>query len=420
MMHPDRTAADAGREADDFLPGPGEPGLVTVVIPSYNRARLICIAIDSVLAQTYRPIEIVVVDDGSKDDTRAVVESYGAPVRYVHQANAGAAAARNTGIRHARGEFIALLDSDDLWHPWKLEAQVRLLRARPHVGMVWTDMSAINEQGEMLQERYLRTFYDAYEQARIEEVCTRTERFAELWPDAPSAIADAPVLEGDIFSRIMLGNLVHTSTLVVRRSRLREAGPIDIAFTPRGEDYEFHVRICSHGPVALLDVPSMLYRIGAADQLTAPHYYVHSARSNLAIVQRWLHRAGHRVTLPQHVIRDRLAFSHHWVGATELFIGGDRGRARRHLWESLRLRPMQQRVLTLLMFSMMPRFATGAAVAFKALLRRIGLICGAWLVPELWDGLAADAGAVASALESASLALCELATTAAPTLLTAV
>ena len=369
-------------------------------------------------AGTSPTLEIIVVDDGSKDDTRAVVEAYGAPVRYVEQANAGAAAARNTGFRNARGEFIALLDSDDLWHPWKLEAQVRLLRARPQVGMVWTNMSAIDEHGTMLQEQYLRTFYDAYEQARIEEVCTRTNGIIDIWPEAPAAVADAPVYEGDIFSRILLGNLVHTSTLLVRRSRLREAGEIDVTFTPRGEDYEFHVRICSHGPVALIDAPSMLYRIGAADQLTAPHFYIHSARSNLAIVQRWFARAAHRITLPSDVITDRLAFAHRWVGETEVF-AGDRRRARRHLWESLRLR-RHPRVLTLLVLSMLPRVALVGALGLKALLRRLGIFSAAFLLPEAMDYLASELGGAMAVAEGATLALCELATTMAPQLATAV
>jgi glycosyltransferase involved in cell wall biosynthesis len=397
----------------DFLPGPGEPGLVSVVIPAYNRERLIGAAIDSVLAQTYREVEVIVVDDGSKDRTCEVVERYGAPVRLVRQANGGAAAARNTGFRHARGEFVALLDSDDVWHPWKLEAQVRLLRARPRVGMVWTNMTSINEQGDVLQHEYLRTFYSAFELAKIEEVCTRTEGITDVWPEAPAEVAHAPVYEGDIFSRILLGNLVHTSTLLVRRSRLRETGEIDVAFTPRGEDYEFHVRICSHGPVALIDAPSILYRIGGADQLTAPHFYVHSARSNLAIVERWISRARHRITLPQEVIVDRLAQSHRWAGETEVF-AGHRGRARRHLWNSLRLRPTQSRVLVLLLFSMLPRVATGGAIALKALLRRMGILTGAWMsLPEAFEAVA-EAGWLRLELDRVLGAACEVATLIGP------
>jgi glycosyltransferase involved in cell wall biosynthesis len=365
-----RHATDSRPHDERFLPGGGEPGLVSVVIPTYNRAHLIGAAIDSVLAQSYKSVEIIIVDDGSRDNTRDIVAAYGHPVRYVHQENGGVAAARNTGFRHARGEFVALLDSDDEWRPWKLEAQVRVLERFPEAGMVWTDMTAINEQGAVLYDRYLRIFYDAHALARIEEVCERIDGVSRVWSEAPAGVADAPVLIGDIFSRILLGNLVHTSTLLVRRSRLRDAGEIDIAFTPRGEDYEFHVRICSHGPVALIEAPSTLYRIGASDQLTAPHMGIHSARSNLAIVTRWLERGRERITLPHRVVRDRLAFSHHWVGEAEMHFG-DWNTARAHLWQSLRYRPAADKPLLLFAFNVLGEPAYRAALLLKRTLRRL-------------------------------------------------
>jgi len=103
--------------------------LVSIVIPTYNRAEEVPNAIDSVLAQTYRPIEVIVVDDGSTDDTRAVLAAYGDAIRVIRQANAGCSAARNEGIRIGNGELIGFLDSDDTWRPRKLQIQVRLLRA---------------------------------------------------------------------------------------------------------------------------------------------------------------------------------------------------------------------------------------------------------------------------------------------------
>jgi len=93
---------------------------ISVVIPTYNYARYVTQAVDSVLAQTYPAGEIVVVDDGSTDNTRERLQPYWARIHYVYQANQGLSAARNAGIRVARGDVIALLDSDDLWHPRKL------------------------------------------------------------------------------------------------------------------------------------------------------------------------------------------------------------------------------------------------------------------------------------------------------------
>jgi glycosyltransferase involved in cell wall biosynthesis len=103
--------------------------LISAIIPTYNRADVVCAAVDSVLAQTYRNIEIIVVDDGSTDDTRARLRRYGDSVRVIWQQNAGAAAARNAGVRVASGEIVTFLDSDDLWLPRKIEKQVALLFA---------------------------------------------------------------------------------------------------------------------------------------------------------------------------------------------------------------------------------------------------------------------------------------------------
>lgn len=103
--------------------------LVSIIIPTYNRAGFIPAAVESVFAQTYKNVEIVVVDDGSTDDTPSKLEEYGGRIRVVRQANRGPAAARNRGIKVAGGEIIAFLDSDDLWLPSKLERQVALLTA---------------------------------------------------------------------------------------------------------------------------------------------------------------------------------------------------------------------------------------------------------------------------------------------------
>src|ERR1700685_1198678 len=95
--------------SDSRIAASGESDLVSVVIPTYNRAYILGHSIESVLKQTYRPVEVVVIDDGSTDDTRRLVEHFGPPVRYFHQPNAGVSSARNHGLREARGEFVAFL-----------------------------------------------------------------------------------------------------------------------------------------------------------------------------------------------------------------------------------------------------------------------------------------------------------------------
>jgi glycosyltransferase involved in cell wall biosynthesis len=122
---------------------------VSVVIPNYNYGRYLTEAIDSVFAQTYPNREVIVVDDGSTDDSPAVLGRYGARLRWFQQRNQGVSAARNLGIRQSRGELVAFLDADDAWHPEKLQRQVLLLR-NPAVGMAYTGVQYISSAGEHL------------------------------------------------------------------------------------------------------------------------------------------------------------------------------------------------------------------------------------------------------------------------------
>jgi hypothetical protein len=124
--------------------------LVSVVIPTYNYGRYICETVESALGQTYSPIEIIVVDDGSTDDTGERLTAYGDRIRYIHQQNRGPSVARNTGIQAERGEFVALLDSDDLWLPDKVERQVTLAIQQSDIGLVATEGFAIDETGRRL------------------------------------------------------------------------------------------------------------------------------------------------------------------------------------------------------------------------------------------------------------------------------
>src|SRR5689334_9621809 len=107
--------------------------LVSCVVPVYNGERYLAEALDSILAQTHRPLQAIVADDGSTDGTAAVAAAYGDRVLVLRQANAGPAAARNLGLAAARGEYVAFLDADDLWHPRKLERQLARFRARPQL-----------------------------------------------------------------------------------------------------------------------------------------------------------------------------------------------------------------------------------------------------------------------------------------------
>lgn len=133
------------------MPGRDNLARVSVIIPTYNRSSLLRLTVESVLAQTYPNIEIIVVDDGSTDDTTMMMAQYAGRVTYIRQANQGGAAARNTGIRIATGEYFNFLDHDDLIMPTKIERQVQVLDSRPEVGLVHCGYYYIDESGNLLE-----------------------------------------------------------------------------------------------------------------------------------------------------------------------------------------------------------------------------------------------------------------------------
>lgn len=200
--------------------------IISVVIPTYNRARFLPAAVASVRAQSYPCDEILIVDDGSIDDTTAVVAALGPGVRLIHQANAGPAAARNRGIDEARGDLVAFLDTDDRWLPGKLAAQVELFRREPALGLVCADMAIENDAGVRLVEsnfvqRGLQQGFAALDGRPI--------------PDAPR--------------RLLALNFINTSTVMAKRQLLVELGGFDTRLR-YGEDLELWLRIAARHPIA--------------------------------------------------------------------------------------------------------------------------------------------------------------------------
>jgi len=327
-------------------------GLVSVIIPTYNRAQFCKEAVESALSQTYHDIEVIVVDDGSTDNTREVVSNLDSRVRYLSQKNSGVSAARNVGMQAARGEFIAFLDSDDTWLPWKLQLQLNVLRTLPSAGMVWTDMIAVDETGRELYASYLTNMYSAYKYFDRATHFRVAKTIATICDDCPAAWADRMFYAGNIFTPMFLGNLVHTSTVLLRRSRQEAVGFFDTNLVRTGEDYDFHFRTSRMGDVAYIDVSSICYRIGAPDQLTSSELMAWIARNNLKTITKMIACAHDEIKLPDSLIRQRFAQSHAWIAREELF--SDTRSARWHYLQSLRLNPFQARVAAFCLLSLLP------------------------------------------------------------------
>lgn len=193
---------------------------VSVVIAAYNAAATITDALESVHRQQYPPIEIIVVDDGSTDDTIAVVERSGLASAIIRQANQGPSRARNAGVRAAHGDWIAFLDADDVWHPAKLAEQVAVVERHGDAAIVATDWARALDQLGL-------------------PAASRLEWFG--------------------YRDLVVLNRFQTSTVLMRRAVLDAIGGFD-ASLDGVEDWDCWLRGALHGPVALLHAPLVLYR----------------------------------------------------------------------------------------------------------------------------------------------------------------
>ncbi|HEY3175611.1 MAG TPA: glycosyltransferase [Candidatus Polarisedimenticolia bacterium] len=206
---------------------------VSVVIPAFNAASFIRPTIASVLGQGFADLEVIVVDDGSADGTAEVVSGLGPPVRLVSGPRRGVSAARNEGVRLARGTYVAFMDHDDLWEPGKVRRQVDRLDSDPNVALVFT-------------------------QARVE----RDGRLLEIFP----AVADTAALLDRAYENLVHWNYIPMSSVMARRARLPGldgTGPFDPRYK-LSEDWDLWLRIASaagSGGVAFIAEPLTRYRI---------------------------------------------------------------------------------------------------------------------------------------------------------------
>ncbi len=336
-----------------LLSGQGERGLVSVIIPVYNRVDLLRRALESVMAQSWPGIEAIVVDDGSTEDVAPAVAEHGPRARLIRQANAGVTAARNKGLSAASGEYIAFLDSDDWWDAGKVAAQVGVLAARPDVVLVWTDMRAVDEQGAVVAPDYLRYYYDsAYARPELAGTLPNVATLGDLVPGTPELLRTAPVRIGDIFGAMLYGNLVHTSTALFRRQRVVDGGGFDPALARSGEDYEFHWRTSWFGPAALIDTPLVSYRVGAGDQLSSNRWAFERAHNAFIAVSYWIEAAAGELGESPRAIRHRLAELEQWCGERKVLLGESGGVP--YLLRSLRGNPWPWRTWVLAGLGILP------------------------------------------------------------------
>ena len=209
---------------------------VTVIIPAYNAGRTITAALESVFAQTYRDFDVIVVDDGSTDDTAQRVAEWGDRVRYLRQANGGPASARNEAVRHSSSPLIAFLDADDVWLPRKLERQVSYFARFPHTGLL--------HSAAIVSPTPTQTVLDTTDTAPIE------------------ALGEPPA---NVFCDLFHGRLeINTLTVMARTDVIRELGGFDERRELHVEDWDLWLRIAARHTVGYLPNPLAVHRPGGS------------------------------------------------------------------------------------------------------------------------------------------------------------
>ena len=189
------------------------PPRVSIVIPTYNRSAIVRRAIDSVLDQTFTDLEIIIVDDGSTDDTREALAAYPDRVRYVRQENAGPAAARNHGMLLARGDYIGFLDSDDAYLPQNVEKHLRVFEANPGAGLVYCGIEILDRNGDHVKN-----------------------------------VLPNPGDRGHVLDRLIRYNFITSSTVLLRRKAMEFAGEMNTSLW-FAEDWYYWLRVASRFPV---------------------------------------------------------------------------------------------------------------------------------------------------------------------------
>lgn len=274
--------------------------LVSVVVPSYNYGHLIRETLDSLAAQTYGAWECVVVDDGSTDDTRAVVEAYAAReprVRYVWQENRKLSAARNTGLRRASGDYFQFLDADDLVEPRKFERQVGYLERHADVDIVYSGARYFGAGGGGLSH----------------------SRGYSVWDDGGSWMPEVSGRGGELMGKLLRNNIMVVNSPLVRRRVVEAVGEFDTGLTSL-EDWDYWTRCAAAGMYFRFDDAEGVRALVRAHALSMSLDGRRMLRMALKVRRRW---AAELLRDPEHLRlnRDLIAECEGLLGVEEAMHG---------------------------------------------------------------------------------------------------
>ena len=294
---------------------------VSVIIPVYNSSKYIAEAIESVLGQTVKPREIILVDDGSQDNSKDIILSYKDKVKYHYQNNGGVASARNTGISLSTGLYIAFLDADDIWCENKLERQLKYLDSNPEYSCVYTDMTEVDDYGNVLQEF----------------------KFAGL----PWACA-----EGWIYENLLHCGYAWTQTLLIRREILDSIGCFDENLHA-SNDRELALRIAHKYQIGFISQSFVMRRRHESN--VSNRFLDIGLREDCIVIERGLQLLDHRSETFKNA-RRHLGELHARLGRYDLG-QGNRSRARASFVKGISARYNVINNIMLLMLCLLPGWA---------------------------------------------------------------
>lgn len=334
--------------------------LVSLVIPAYNAQRTIGATIETALQQRYPSLEIIVIDDGSTDNTALEVARFGERIRIIRQENRGLAAARDAGHGVAQGSLIAWLDADDLVHPDRIALQVEVLLANPSIILVSSEFTGFTDNCEEFPK--LADMYYSRLAARGGVRCIYGHplvvKLRREW--CHSLKEEATGFTGDISGEIQWGNIVHPPTVMFRRAVLDTVGGLDPRAGPAA-DWDFFIRASRVGPFAWLDAPLLRYRIHPGQM---------SGRANLEkhlLGELYVYRKTHGDPPPPRAgLLQEWRAAHAKIYADLVHVELDRSRmaAASYFLLAMTQRPPLRVAVVLLLLLAMP-------VAFRTLIRHI-------------------------------------------------
>lgn len=274
-----------------------EMPLVSIIMPAYNCADVVSATLESAFQQDYPNIEIIVINDGSKDNTLEVLRSFGDRIRVIDQDNKGAPASRNVGIQEARGEYLCFLDSDDIWHPKKTGLQVQHLLSNPKAVMafcgwhVWRP----NESGQFV-------IPDNFLSSPVDDTLDEGQ-------------------SGWIYTQLLLDCIVWTTSVMIPKATIEKVGLIDTSMR-NGDDYDYWLRISRLGPIHKLKAKLALYRIlpNSIARTTDPTNHEYEVLNRA--IKRWGRTGPDGTELPKSFMRRKFAqvwrdqsYMHHHGGS---------------------------------------------------------------------------------------------------------